>query len=106
MSEIIKQILRELKEQCDALYGARLKGIYVFGSYARNEADEESDLDILIVLDQVDHYAYEILRTGEIISALSLKYGITISRVFTSERQWKEDQTLFFLNVREEAIPA
>jgi uncharacterized protein len=106
---MIKQttpILLELKKRLVNLYGERLKHLYLFGSYARNEADEESDVDILIVLDRVDNYSEEILRTSEIISELSLKYGVSLSRVFTSETQWSEDSTIFFLNVRDEAILA
>jgi predicted nucleotidyltransferase len=105
MSEVVRQILTELKERLAALYGGRLKGVYLFGSYAREEADAESDLDVLIVLDRVDSYAAEISRTGSVISELSLRSGITLSRVFTSEAQWRDDSTLFFLNLREEAIP-
>ncbi len=106
MSERIQQLLKELKEHLGRLYGARLKGVYLFGSYARGEADEASDLDVLIVLDRVDNYSQEIDRTGEMVSALSLQSGVTISRVFASEQRWRTDQTNFFLNVREEAVPA
>jgi hypothetical protein len=35
-----------------------------------------------------------------------LKHGVALSRVFASAAQWREDSTLFFQNVREEAIPA
>lgn len=106
MSETVRRILTELKERLASLYGDRLKGLYLFGSFARNEADEESDVDVLIVLDQVDNYSGEINRTGEVISDLSLKYGITISRVLASEKRWREDRTMFFLNLRDEAIAA
>jgi predicted nucleotidyltransferase len=98
--------MTELKERLAALYGGRLRGLYLFGSYARDEADAESDLDVLVVLDRVDSYSSEISRTSEVTSELSLRYGITLSRVFTSEAQWRDDLTLFFLNLREEAIPA
>lgn len=60
---------------------------------------------MLIILDQVENYAAGIDHTGAIVSALSLKSGVTISRVFASEERWRTDQTMFFLNVREEAIP-
>lgn len=105
MSEVVRQIMTELKERLAGLYGGRLRGVYLFGSYARDEADAESDLDVLIVLDRVDSYSSEISCTSEVTSELSLRYGITLSRVFTSEVQWREDSTLFFLNLREEAIP-
>jgi predicted nucleotidyltransferase len=44
----------------DVSDGARLKGVYLFGSYARGEAGEESDVDVLIVLDRVESYSQEI----------------------------------------------
>jgi predicted nucleotidyltransferase len=106
LTETIQQLLRELKDQLTRLYGDRLKGVYLFGSYARDEQDEESDLDILVVLDHLDNYSREIAHTSAVISELSLRYGITLSRVFASEKQWREDSTMFFLNVREETIPA
>jgi predicted nucleotidyltransferase len=105
MKNDIKTLMAELKEGLQALYGDRLRGLYLFGSYARREADEESDVDVLVVLDRVDNYSQEIDRTGHVVSALSLQYGVTISRVFSSEQRWLEDQTMFFLNVREEAVP-
>jgi predicted nucleotidyltransferase len=49
----VRSILEELKLRLLALYGERLRGVYPFGSYARDEANEESDADILIVLDRV-----------------------------------------------------
>jgi len=106
MTQIVEQVLAELKRQLAALYGERLKGVYLFGSHARGDADDESDVDILIVLDRVDHYSREISQTSEVISELSLKYGISLSRFFASETQWRDDPTNFLLNVREEAVPA
>jgi predicted nucleotidyltransferase len=106
MKTDVRALMAEAKAGLQALYGERLKGVYLFGSYARGEADEESDVDVLVVLDRVDRYSGELERTSELISTLSLEHGVSISRVFASERQWREEQTMFFLNVREEAVPA
>ena len=106
MNATIKPALAELKWRLAALYGDRLRGVYVFGSFARNEEDEESDIDILIVLDRIENYSHEIARTSEIVSQISLDCGRSISCVYASEERWKQDQTMFFLNVREEAVPA
>ncbi len=106
MNDMIRKTLQRLKQGLTELYGERLKGVYLFGSYARGEADEESDIDVLIVLDHVEHYSQEIDRTSELVAELSLECGRSISRVFASEQRWREDQMMFFLNVREEAVPA
>lgn len=104
MKSATRAILGELRQGLESLYGRRLKGVYLFGSYARDRADAESDMDILIVLDRIGDYSSEIEATSQIIAALSLKYGVTLSRVLTSEDRWKHDATLFFQNVREEAV--
>lgn len=106
MNETVQQLMRQLKERLSALYGPRLKGVYLFGSCARGEAEAESDVDVLIVLDRVDNYAMEIERTSELIAGLSLEYGRSISCVYVSEERWKQDQSMFLINVREEATPA
>jgi uncharacterized protein len=93
-----------LKVGLDGVYGDRLKGLYLYGSYARGEEDTESDLDILVVLEQFDHYAAEVDRTAELNSELSLKYGMTVSQVFVRESEWRNGDTPFLSNVREEAI--
>jgi predicted nucleotidyltransferase len=48
MDETIGQVLAELKSRLSALYGVRLKGVFLFGSYARNAADEESEFRLAL----------------------------------------------------------
>jgi uncharacterized protein len=47
--EKIVNILNEVKECISMIFGTKLKKIILFGSYARNEADDESDIDILLL---------------------------------------------------------
>lgn len=103
-TEMLEQLLNELKYGLAQLYGRRLVGVYLFGSYARGEQDVESDLDILIVLSEYKHYGIEIEYTGDLISKLSLKYDISISRKFVQEIAWLSADTPLLRNIRAEAV--
>lgn len=102
----LNELLAELKTRLQTIYASRLKGLYLFGSYARGEQDNESDVDVLVVLDDFESYYAEIHRTGQLASDLSLKYGVTVSEVFMKEAQWRYGDTPFLMNVRPEVIAA
>ena len=105
MERDIAMLLRELEAALKAMYSTRLRGVYLFGSLARGEADPQSDADVLVVLDRIDRYGAELERTGSVVSELSLKYGVSVSRIFVSEQDWLSGECSFLRNVREEAIP-
>ena len=101
-----RALARRLAEGLQELYGERLRGVYLYGSYARGTADGESDLDILIVLEDFERYGDELERTSELVGRLSLEHGVAVSRVFVREREWRQAATTFLVNVRDEALSA
>ena len=105
METDIPSMLSAFKTSLSALYGDRLRNVFMFGSYARGEQVPESVLDVLIVLDQIDRYGEEVDRTGEITSMLSLSHGVSLSRVFVSESDRREARTPLLQAVRREARP-
>ena len=102
----IRKLLKELKEGLVRIYGDRLEELYLNGSYARGDARSDSDMDVMIVLNNYESYGKEIDRTGELASNLSLEYGISISRVIMKELQWKESDTPLLRNIRMDGVPA
>lgn len=102
----IEELLVKLRGGLEQLYGERLSGVYLFGSFARAEATPDSDVDILIVLAEVTDYGQEIERTGHLISELSLDYEVSISRVFVSSSDWRHRDSPFLSKLRKQAIAA
>jgi len=45
--QAIRGILQEVKAKLEAIYGERLRGIVLFGSWARGDATDGSDIDLL-----------------------------------------------------------
>lgn len=106
MSTDIHELMDELKKQLNEIYGQNMMGVYLFGSFARDEQVDGSDVDVMIVLKDFDSYAAEIERTGKVISDLSLEFDLSISRIFVDQAGWLSGDTPLLRNVRQEAIKA
>lgn len=104
MSEEIKPLLKDLKKGLKRIYGKKVKAVYLFGSRARGDHDEDSDIDILIVLANFRKYGTELRRTSNLVGKLSLDYGETVSVVFSRENEWKKDNLPLWMNIRAESV--
>ena len=73
------EILDEAMERVKGVFGEALINGYLYGSYARGDQDEESDVDILLTVDLTDE---EIRKQSKAIvkldSDLSLEHDITV----------------------------
>ena len=104
MTTKLHNILDELYRFFKELYGVRLTHIVLYGSKARGDDEEESDIDILVVLKGKVFPCEEITRTLDIVAEISLKHTMVISCVFISEEQYESEQSPLLLNVRREGI--
>ncbi len=68
-----KGILREFKAQLDALYGERLEQVILSDSWARGEATDESDIDLVVVLEGQLTPGKEVDRMIDSITDMNLK---------------------------------
>lgn len=106
MTPKLQRLLAELKKGLTELYGRRLKAIYLFGSYARGDYNNNSDLDVMIVLDNYTSYWDELVYSAELASNLSLEFDVTISRMLMTEDQWNKGDLPILRNIRVEGLPA
>lgn len=101
----IEPIVREFKAALQTLYGDRLAGVVLYGSYARGDYDDESDIDLMIVLndDKVNTYA-EIRKIITIETEFLLKYGLTISPLPVSFIRYKASYGGVYQEARKEGL--
>lgn len=102
----IKGILNKLKTEIEKLYGKRFKNIILYGSWARGEATEESDIDVVIILEGKVIPGKEIDRMIDIITEINLEYGVLISIYPVSESDYSTINSPLLINVRREGVAA
>ncbi len=104
MEPPIKNILQELREALEALYGPRLKRLVLYGSHARGDATDDSDIDVMVVLEGLVRPGEEIRRMGWIRTRLNLKYEHLLSLLPLSEDDFQKEDMPLLDDVRQEGI--
>ena len=74
----LKPVLTELKRGLQELYGERLRAVVLFGSQARGEATEDSDVDVAVVLDDFENAFVESDKYSDLLYDLGLKHGLLL----------------------------
>ena len=105
LSPKIKQLLREFKQALSELYGERLASLVLYGSVARHEETEDSDVDVLVVLKgkTISHFD-EIRQMGDAKFELLLKFDELVSVVPMMHDDFLHRESPLLRNVRREGI--
>ncbi len=101
----VQKITRELHEKLSKVYGDKIKEIYLYGSYARDRAVEDSDIDLAIVLSGEVNRAEERARVGDIASDISLRYNCLITLFFMSEEELNNQPYAIHRSIAREGVP-
>jgi len=99
-------IVRRFRQAIEPLYGERLREVYLYGSFARDEADEDSDIDIAVLLDGPVNRQEEIRRTSEIRAQFSLDEGILLMPFFLSDEELRTTPDAIFRSIAREGLAA
>ncbi len=104
--EQLKSLSSEVKQALTELYGDRLDRVILYGSYARGDFHNESDVDFLVVLrDEEVKTGKEVFYMGDKIGSLSFDYDLFISAKPTSLTKFQTSDLLFYHNIRREGKP-
>lgn len=94
-----------VKTELTKLYGDRFAKLILFGSYARGDNREDSDIDFLVVLhDDVIRPGAEIRSMSKPLSKLDMQFGTFISAQPTTLKKLEQSDYIFYQNVRREGV--
>ena len=101
----LKELLHELKNELEKVFGEKLKKVIVYGSYARGESDEGSDLDIMVLVDMNEkEIKNERDKVLDLTVDLTTRYGVVLSIIennYDYFYDWAEVLP-FFANIEKE----
>lgn len=100
----IKPILDEVRKRLEKAYGRRLKGIVLYGSYARGEATEGSDIDLMILIEDMKDICKEILNCSEAFGDLELTYDTLISVLPLDASRFGKGRLPVILNAKRDGV--
>lgn len=107
MPENVSSIIYNFSREVKRLLGEKLTKVIVYGSYARGDYRDNSDVDIMILVKMTD----EEIRTVkndiyDLAFEVEMNTGIEISPVIKNEKQYEYwvDTLPFYRNVRDEGI--
>lgn len=106
-NEILQQILSNMESSSQKIIGDKLVKIILYGSCARGQWSEGSDIDIMLLIDDseenIKRYDTEISKN---IFDLSLKYNVLLSVILKNYKQFNKYQEAlpFYRNVHKEGI--
>jgi predicted nucleotidyltransferase len=102
----LQEAVRKLEVGLRELYGERFRGLLLYGSYARGDAREGSDVDLLLLLSGPVNPAREILYLQDVKWPLSLEYDVLLSVMPVSAEAFEKAETMFLKAVRRDAVRA
>ena len=107
MPKDVNKEIQEFIKQIQKLLGMRLKKVILYGSYARGDYNQQSDVDIMILTDlsfeEIEEYRDKI---SDIAYDIELNTGIILSPVIKNIEKYNSRISFvpFYKNVEREGV--
>ena len=106
-NSLLRALINKLTDHAKTVFGDRLKNVILYGSYARGDYDDESDIDVMIIIDmppeELNRYRWDM---SCFTADLNIENDVLISVKLQSLqllKQW-EDTLPFYKNVLKDGV--
>lgn len=107
MPDVLSVLLGKYRVAITEIFGEKLDRIVLFGSYARGDFNQNSDMDIMILADvQPEEISYYADIVYDITYDFEEKYGMEINpcvQSIVTYDQWKKAYP-FFMNIEKDGV--
>lgn len=107
MPDDVRNVVYKFSLQLRKLLGSSLSKVILYGSYARGDNHDSSDVDVMILVKMSDSEIKQIENdVYDIAFEIEIETGIDISTIIKNEAQYEYwvDTLPFYKNVRDEGV--
>ena len=103
----LDMLLNEVYRNMQSVFGNRLISVILYGSYARGDYDQESDIDIAILADatrgELKKYHHELVSQ---MTHFMMEYGVLVSFTEIPVKDFEEykDTLPYYRSIAEEGV--
>ena len=99
-------ILKRCNQTLSNYYGEKFKGLILYGSLARDQADNFSDIDLLVLLKEPFNYFQELRTIVELLYPIQLDSEHLISAKPAAKEEFESGEILLYRLAKREGIAA
>jgi len=100
----ISEVVRKCKAALESHYGSQFKGLILYGSVARNQADSMSDIDLLVLLSKPFDYFSELRQVIDVLYPIQLESEQLISAKPVPPDEFERGSIQLYRNAKREGI--
>ncbi len=104
MDKRIEQLVKRVKGYLIKMYGEKIREVILYGSHVRGEATRDSDIDILVLVDESLN-PFEVRKSlSDFLFEILLEEGELVSVITLPEHFFENHNYPFMLNVKKEGV--
>lgn len=103
----IQKSINRFVTECAKILGNRLKKIILYGSYARGDYNNSSDIDILVLTDYEQSQFYSVLKKiSNMTYDIELDYNVILVPLIGNINNFNDeiDAIPFYSNIKKEGV--